>query len=163
YKKPIHKFILMLLIFGIRGIKHSINDSPVLHNSCPNCNEGNLISKLYRRWFSLFFIPVIPLNVIDRFYDCDKCSSVYNEQIKTLLQQAKAEVENAQKEAKRIYGKALIASMTHMSIIDGDFAPQEEREIMDAIKNHSDCETVLMDIFENVKENGNKDNQVFNF
>jgi len=153
----------MFLIFGTRGLKHSVSDSPALNNSCPNCTNGNLINKLYRRWFTLFFIPVIPLDVIDRFYECDKCSSAYNEKIKTLLQQSKAEVENAQKEAKLIYGKALIASMTHMSIIDGDFAPQEEREIMDAIKNHSDVESILMEVFENVRRNGNKDNQVFNF
>src|SRR5690606_1958126 len=86
----------------------------------------------------------------------------YNEKIKTLLQQSQADVENAQKEAKLIYGKALVASMTHMSIIDGDFAPEEEREIMDAIENLPEFEPAHMDVFENVKENGNKDNQVFN-
>lgn len=152
----------MFIIFGTRGLKHSVKDSPALNNSCPNCNNGNLVNKLYRRWFTLFFIPVIPLDVIDRFYECDKCSSAYNEKIKTLLQQSQADVENAQREAKLIYGKALVASMTHMSIIDGNFAPEEEREIMDAIENLPEFKPALMDVFENVKENGNKDNQVFN-
>ena len=62
----------MFIVFGTRGIKHTIKESEILNDSCPNCDRGNLINKLYRRWFTLFFIPVIPLDVVDRFYDrCD--------------------------------------------------------------------------------------------
>jgi len=153
----------MFIIFGTRGIKHTVNDSPVLSNSCPNCNDGNLVHKLYRRWFTLFFIPVIPLDVVDRFYQCDRCKSAYNESIKTVLQQSKQEIDENQKRAKQIFAKALVASMTHMSIIDGDFAKEEEREIMDVIKGFAEMKEELMAIHENVKVNANKDNQVFNY
>ncbi len=153
----------MFIIFGTRGLKHTVNESPVLSNSCPNCNNGNLVNKLYRRWFTLFFIPVIPLDVVDRFYQCDSCKSAYNESIKTVLQQSQNEINENQKRAKLVFGKALVASMTHMSIIDGDFAKEEEREIMDAIEGFSEMKDELLAIHHNVKNNANEGNQVFNY
>ncbi|WP_051476004.1 MULTISPECIES: TerB family tellurite resistance protein [Aquimarina] len=153
----------MFIIFGTRGLKHTVSESPVLSNSCPNCNNGNLVNKLYRRWFTLFFIPMIPLDVVDRFYQCDSCKSAYNENIKTILQRSQDEINENQKRAKLVFAKALIASMTHMSIIDGDFAAEEEREIMDAIEGFPEMKEELMAIHQNIKATGNQDNQVFNF
>ncbi|WP_420574484.1 zinc-ribbon domain-containing protein [Kordia sp.] len=152
----------MFIIFGTRGIKHTVSESPVLTNSCPNCDNGTLVNKLYRRWFTLFFIPVIPLDVVDRFYECNNCKSAYNEKIKDLLGQSQAVRDNAQHQARYTYAKALIASMTHMSVIDGDFAAEEEREIMDAIEQFDDIKPELIQIMEQVKRDLNKDNFVFN-
>ncbi len=153
----------MFIIFGTRGLKHTVKDSPVLSNSCPNCNNGNLQNKLYRRWFTLFFIPVIPLDTVDRFYECDSCKSAYNENIKTILQKSQDEINENQMHAKLIFAKALVASMTHMSIIDGDFAAEEEREIMDAIEGFPEMKDDLMTVHHHIKEHANKDNQVFNY
>ncbi|MEL6811370.1 MAG: TerB family tellurite resistance protein [Bacteroidota bacterium] len=143
-------------------MKHTVNDSQVLSNSCPNCDNGNLVNKLYRRWFTLFFIPVIPLDVVDRFYECDHCKSAYNENIKTVLQRSQEEIDANQKQAQKIYAEALIAAMTHMAVIDGDFAAQEEREIMDAMEKFEDLQHELGQIYREVKVNKNKDNKVFN-
>ncbi len=153
----------MFIIFGTRGIKHTVSESPVLSNSCPNCNDGSLVNKLYRRWFTLFFIPVIPLDIVDRFYECDRCKSAYNESIKTVLQRSQEEINENKKRATAVYAKALVASMTHMSIVDGNFAPEEEREIMDAIEGFPEMRDELMIIHKNVKVNANKDNQVFDY
>ena len=153
----------MFIIFGTRGLKHTVSESPVLSNSCPNCNRGNLVNKLYRRWFTLFFIPVIPLDTVDRFYECDKCGSAYNESIKTILQKSQNEIDENKKKVKLKFAKALVASMTHMAIIDNDFAKEEEREIMDAIESFKEFKEELMHIHENIKVHGNKDNQVFNY
>ncbi len=152
----------MFILFGTRGLKHAVNDSPAIPNACPNCSNGNLVHKLYRRWFTLFFIPVIPLDVIDRFYECDKCSSAYNESVKEVLERSQEEIDNAEKEAKATYAKALIASMTHMSTIDNHLDEAEEREINDAIAQFPELSADLVGIYEHVKLNGNKDNQVFN-
>ncbi len=153
----------MFIIFGTTGLKHTIRENPVLENSCPNCNDGNLISKLYRRWFTLFFIPLIPLDVVDRFYECDRCKSAYNENIKSVLERSEEEIAENQKHARKIYAEALVAAMTHMSIIDGEFAPEEEREIRDAMEKFEELEWELEQVFKKVRTDGNKDNQVFNY
>jgi len=153
----------MFIIFGTRGMKHTVKDSDVLANSCPNCNNGNLNHKLYRRWFTLFFIPMIPLDVIDRFYECDACKSVYNENVKSVLAQSQEEIDASQKEARKVYAQALIAAMTHMAMVDGHYAEEEDREIQDVIENFDEFKHELLQVHREVKVNLNKDNQVFNY
>jgi tellurite resistance protein len=153
----------MFIIFGTRGLKHTVDSSPVLQNKCPNCSSGDLVNKLYRRWFTLFFIPVIPLDVVDRFYQCSNCKSAYNENIKQILQQSQQDQEKAQKEAKLVFCRALIASMSHMTMIDGNIAPEEEREIDDAMSQFPDFEQELKSIKESILKYGNKENQVFEY
>jgi len=153
----------MFIIFGTRGIKHAVKDSEVIANSCPNCNDGSLIHRLYRRWFTLFFIPVIPLDVIDRFYECDRCKAAYNENVKNVLTQSQEEIDASQKAARKIYSEALVAAMTHMAMIDGDYAEEEEREINDAIENFDEFKHELLQVHREVKVNLNRDNQVFNY
>ena len=152
----------MFIIFGTRGLKHTVKDSPVLANSCPNCQGGDLQNKLYRRWFTLFFIPVIPLDTIDRFYECLRCGSAYNENIKTLLAQSAQDQKKENEELRALFGSAVIATMTHMAMIDGNYAPEEEREILDMISNFEGMENDLKALVEKIKIEGNKDNQVFN-
>ena len=152
----------MFIIFGTRGMKHKVKDSPLLMNSCPNCDGGDLENKLYRRWFTLFFIPVIPMDVIDRFYQCMKCGSAYNENIKTLLQQSQQDQERQRNESKALFAKAIIATMTHMAIVDGDYAVEEDREIRDMIEQFSEMKIELSALSDKIKAEGNKDNQVFN-
>jgi zinc-ribbon family len=49
----------MLLIFGMRSRSHQ--HGPCVAASCPRChNEVVLIYLVVTRWFTLFFIPVIP-------------------------------------------------------------------------------------------------------
>jgi tellurite resistance protein len=153
----------MFIIFGTRGIKHTVDSSPVLKNKCPNCSNGDLVHKLYRRWFTLFFIPVIPLDVVDRFYQCNNCKSAYNEGIKNILQQSQQDQDAARQEAELVFCRALIASMSHMTMIDGDIAPEEEREIDDAIAQFPNYTQELNSIKESILKYGNKENQVFEY
>jgi hypothetical protein len=49
----------MLLIFGMRSRSHQ--HGPCVAATCPRChNEVVLIYLVVTRWFTLFFIPVIP-------------------------------------------------------------------------------------------------------
>jgi hypothetical protein len=49
----------MLLIFGMRSRSHQ--HGPCVAASCPRChNEVVLVYLVVTRWFTLFFIPVIP-------------------------------------------------------------------------------------------------------
>lgn len=153
----------MFIIFGTRGIKHTVDSSPILKNKCPNCGNGDLVNKLYRRWFTLFFIPVIPLDVVDRFYQCNNCKSAYNESIRNVLQQSQQDQEAARREGQLVFSRALVASMSHMTMIDGDIAPEEEREINDVIAQFPEFEEELKSIKESVLEHGNKENQVFEY
>lgn len=151
----------MFIIFGTTGLKTKVKDEQPLINSCPNCS-GDLLFKKYTRWFTLFFIPVFPINTMDRFYECNNCNSAYAQKIKSILAETTETREHALQKAQNLYANALIAAMTHMAIIDNDFAPEEEREINNTIKKFPQFEKELIGTMNLVKENGNNDNYVFN-
>ncbi|MFK7900971.1 MAG: TerB family tellurite resistance protein [Cyclobacteriaceae bacterium] len=153
----------MFSLFGTRGIKHKVGYVPIIENGCPSCSSGDLENKLYRRWFTFLTLPVIPSDVLDRFYQCSNCKTIYNENIRELLSQPKEILEKEEEESRKIYARALIASMTHMAIIDNDFAKEEEREIQDALSNFKEYSNELLPIYEDVKLNGNKNDQVFKY
>ena len=69
----------MFVIFGTRGITSTVQLS-MFH--CPRCGslrEGKL--KQVRSFFTLYFIPVIPLNVLGRYVECSGCKGTYVEEI----------------------------------------------------------------------------------
>ena len=73
----------MLLLFGI------ITRTKILGSGTFHCrNEGgerNYLLLEARRWFTLFFIPVIPLKVLGELVQCSSCGVQYDSAV---LQQA---------------------------------------------------------------------------
>ena len=66
----------MLLIFGFK-VRFKTLASIVFH--CPNCGgdrEGS--HQAARRWFTLFWIPLIPLNQVGEVVTCSTCGSRYD-------------------------------------------------------------------------------------
>jgi uncharacterized membrane protein YebE (DUF533 family) len=151
----------MFIIFGTMGIKNRVSDEAPLTGQCPNCT-GNLHLKRYKRWFTLFFIPIFPFETIDTFYECDKCNNAYAERIREVLTQSNEQKEKALTEAKKLFAKTLVATMTHMAMIDGHFADEEEREIKEVMNKFPDYINEIEPLFQKVKINGNADNFVFN-
>lgn len=46
---------------------------------CPHCGADRLYHhKQARRWFTLFFIPLIPLKVLGEFVECQTCKNGYD-------------------------------------------------------------------------------------
>src|SRR6187551_903515 len=61
----------MLLIFGVQVRSRSIG-AGTFH--CPHCSGDRTYShKHARRWFSLFFIPIIPMKEIGEYIQCETC------------------------------------------------------------------------------------------
>jgi len=151
----------MFIVFGTTSIKSKLEDGHPLPNMCPNC-KSTLIKKRYRRWFTLFFIPIFPFDTIDTFYECEKCSSAYSQNIKYAMQKNEAEQQKAINEAKKIYATSIVATMTHMALIDGDFAIEERRFIEDVMNQFDEFKEEIAEVYSFVKTNGNDDNYVFN-
>lgn len=66
----------MFIIFGW-NYQTSKNHGPTLPMKCPHCGNEVFLHLLHeRRWFTLFFIPVIPYSS-RHFLLCDICSHGY--------------------------------------------------------------------------------------
>jgi len=64
-----------MIIYGTRGVTYSKADGDF---HCPQCG-GNIPykHKRVRRFFTLYFIPVIPLDLRGEYIECQKCRGTY--------------------------------------------------------------------------------------
>jgi hypothetical protein len=66
-----------LIIFGLSVFFFGSAAEGVFH--CPNCGgDRHYKHKIGRRWFTLFFLPVIPLNKVAEVVQCGTCNTRYN-------------------------------------------------------------------------------------
>lgn len=74
----------MLLIFGLSGRVSIQRDRQGLQSSCPNC-RGDLLVGRMRNWFSLYFIPIFPINTVEELYKCSNCDETFHKSIENLI------------------------------------------------------------------------------
>jgi hypothetical protein len=65
----------MFIIYGTRGVKFTKEEGVF---KCPNC----ICSRPYRlrsirRFATLFFIPIIPLDKLGEYVECEHCLETY--------------------------------------------------------------------------------------
>lgn len=64
-----------MIIFGTRGITMS-SKAGTFH--CPECNaQRQYQHKKVRRFFTLYFIPLIPLDVLGEYVECAGCQNTF--------------------------------------------------------------------------------------
>ena len=69
----------MLLIWGWRTRFKQLAEG-VFH--CPGCGaDRHYAHKQARRWFTLFFLPLLPLKVLGRHVECQTCRRAYDERV----------------------------------------------------------------------------------
>ncbi len=67
--------MIYLIIFGTRGVTYG-NGEGQFH--CPDCDQMRPYKqKRVRRFFTLYFIPLIPLDLVGEYVECSGCGSSY--------------------------------------------------------------------------------------
>lgn len=67
-----------MIIWGSRGLTSVIESN---HFHCPRCGTQRIYSlKQVRNFFTLYFIPLIPLNVAGRYVECGSCGGTFAEE-----------------------------------------------------------------------------------
>lgn len=153
----------MFLIFGIQELKRRSKDRPELQGGCPNCRGTNLTPITYRRWFTLFFIPVIPIGSAKSFYECNQCKQLFDENIAYHNTQPQQKEEIVINDNSLTFSRALISSMTYLAITNGYISSREEKQIQDSIAEFSSFTEELKSIKASIVSHGNKENQVFEY
>ena len=83
---------------------------PEVRGKCPNCGmEGaRLIGKIRRAWFTMFFIPIVPLDSVEkaqRLSQCRECRMMFDLTIEQLARKAGAASRNSFAEAIAMYNQ----------------------------------------------------------
>jgi uncharacterized membrane protein YebE (DUF533 family) len=69
-----------MIIFGTRGVTWNGESGEFV---CPGCGgtTQQYTRKTIRRFFTLYFIPLIPLDKLGEYIECQHCRNTYNEQV----------------------------------------------------------------------------------
>lgn len=115
-----------MIIFGTRGLE-SVRDTGTFN--CPRCG----MSKPYRlksvkRWFTLYFIPVIPIGSAGSYVECAQCGGTYSEEVFAY---------DPEGEARQVFLK-LRGLLVLVMLADGQADPAEVRAICDIYHEMTD-------------------------
>lgn len=141
--------MVFLIIFGTRGLTTTVSTGKFF---CPSCMaKRSYEHQRVRRFFTLYFIPLIPLDTIGEYVECLHCRDTYKPGVldfdPDMLTEAKEKVIEAEFHAavKRVMvlmmladGKIEPAEMETIQLIYGKLAKSElskeavEKEIEDA-------------------------------
>lgn len=142
-----------ILFFGTKAVVKD-EPGPRLRTRCPKCEQDTeLISKSYRQWFTLFFLPLFPISGKMRFSECANCATTFRipaEQLKSQVDQA----DSAQRQRAIGMYNSLRASPANsitlnelMTLYSGmnefDQAISVARDFPQALKASEQCMTTL--------------------
>lgn len=110
-----------MIIFGTRSITTTPNKGDF---NCPTCNaKQDFRARRVRKFFHLYFIPLIPLNKLGEYVECRTCKSTYDIGILDYDPNAIAEQLEAE------YQIAIKAVMIHILLADGVIDDAEVDEV----------------------------------
>ena len=67
--------MVLFVIFGTRGVTMT---KETAHFHCPSCNATQQYRhRRVRRFFTLYFIPLIPLDLVGEYVECQGCQNSY--------------------------------------------------------------------------------------
>ncbi len=102
-----------MIFFGTRGITLTGDAGDFF---CPSCNDSHQYKRRkVRRFFTLYFIPLIPLDLLGEYIECQTCKNTYNDSVFEFKAQAEADRQNFESE----YELAVRKSMAIMVLADG--------------------------------------------
>ena len=119
----------MLVIFGTRGRSHTIGSGQFF---CPReGGDRRYEHKEARRWFTLFFIPLIPLDRLGDYIECTSCQSTYYTTV--LEAPTGASIQDVMTQAIRYVAVSL-------TLADGHVAPEERRVATEVVRQFASVE-----------------------
>jgi len=124
--------MLAFIIFGTRGIKSTKKEGQFL---CPQCAaERPYKHKKVTRFFTLYFIPLIPLGSAGEFVECQTCKGTF---VPRVLDYSPKDDQN---EFQSQYEKAMRHAMILMMLADGHIDEEEKNTVLNIINKfgHSD-------------------------
>jgi tellurite resistance protein len=110
--------MVFLIIFGTRGVTTNVASGDFY---CPSCDgKKKYEHKKVRRFFTLYFIPIIPLDTVGEYVECRSCANTYKPAVLTF------DPEAHDKKLEAEFKSAVKRVMVLMMLADGKI---EEAEI----------------------------------
>ncbi len=155
-----------MIIFGSRTMTSS-RGGGVFH--CPRCSmQRNYDHKQLNRWFTLYFIPCIPMGSAGDYIECISCGGTYGSEVLSYDPAAdRAEtyelirrlVVLALVKAQRMGPENIAALRNAMQDLTGDFVTEEQ--IHDDARHAQQANVHLAEVFRSQGSDFNADGKVY--
>ena len=117
--------MVVLIIFGSRGVTYSA-ESGQFH--CPGCEQRrDYQHKRVRRFFTLYFIPLIPLDLLGEYVECSGCRGTYKPAI------LEYDPRESERRNEAEFQQATRRVMVLMMLADGNVDEAEMASIQDLL------------------------------
>lgn len=127
-----------MIIFGTRSVKFT-KEQGQFH--CPQCEtQRDYKHKSARRFFTLYFIPLIPLDKLGEYVECRSCKGTFIP--KVLEYQQSASADNFLSE----YEKALKHSLVLMMLADGEIDDREMEVVLKVFNKFSHHDVTMPEL-----------------
>lgn len=131
-----------MIIFGTRGVKSTMKTG---NFHCPQCaSEKSYRHRKVTQFFTLYFIPLIPLGRVGEYVECDQCRGTFIPRILTMKPEPNAE------EAKAMYETAVRDSLIMIMLADGVIDDREKEQILTIINGFGTNETTTEQLSEHI-------------
>lgn len=111
--------MVLLIIFGTRGVTTSAGDGEF---HCPTCGQArHYRRRKVRRFFTLYFLPVVPLGVVGEYIECDGCKGTFKPELLSAPPSASGPPSAGEAE----FHAAMKRVMVLMMLADGKIADGE--------------------------------------
>ena len=134
--------MLFFIIFGWRGVTSTRSRGNFF---CPQCGDGSSYNhKSVRRFFTLYFIPVIPLGNLGEYIECAHCQGTFDMSILDY----QPGLQRDQIQAKFMI--AMKQVMIGMLLADGVIDDAEVTEIQNIFEDLTDVQVTEQDLREEI-------------
>ena len=124
--------VYTMIIFGTRGVKSTVKEGEFL---CPQCATSQRYRhRKVRKFFTLYFIPLIPLGDQGEYVECQSCRGTFVPRV------LEYKPDSGKNEFQSQYEKAMRHSMILMMLADGHIDEEELTMVLKIINNfgHND-------------------------
>ncbi|MEM7455464.1 MAG: TerB family tellurite resistance protein [Planctomycetota bacterium] len=138
-----------MIIFGWRGVTYTKDNGEFY---CPHCSgQCQYRLKRVRNFFTLYFIPLIPLNLLGEFIECAHCGNQYAPEVlainpQTIAAAQQQAAEQAVNEARDAYFIAVRRVMVETMVAKGHVTDAERSEVAAAFAELSGQELSVQDL-----------------
>ena len=133
-----------MIIFGTRGVKSTLDQGDFI---CPQCEQNRSYKhKKVTRFFTLYFIPLIPLGHAGEFVECQSCKGTF---IPRVLDYSP---ENSQDAFLSEYEKAMKHCMVLIMLADGEIDENEMIMVQKIINKHGHNDITMDELEQYVEQ-----------
>ncbi len=133
-----------MIIYGLKGVTSTANKGGFY---CPTCNaDAEYRLRRVRRFFTLYFIPLIPLNKVGEYVECDRCTNRYEASV---LEYNPGEAAG---QFRDLVYKTMLRTLSLVTIADGQIDDAEIEAIVTIFSGLTGIEIDELDVRRDIDE-----------